>query len=69
MIIYYRVQFVTEWIKKNAVTFQIFGFNVEKFASQKASLGDDNLGNLPASVPVRLTGGVKVAVSDWVSLL
>ena len=53
---------MTERIQKNAVTFQIFGFNVEKFASEKASLVDDDLGNPPASVPVRLTGGFKVLV-------
>ena len=56
-------------IKKNAVTFQIFGFNVEKFASQKTSLGDDNLGNLPASLPLRLTCGVKVEVAGFLCLV
>ena len=59
---------MTGWIKKNnqnAVTFQILGFNVEKFASQKTSLVYDNLGNHPTSIPVRLTCGVKVVVDGF----
>ena len=54
---------MTEWSGKNnqnAVTFQIFGFNVEKFASQKTSLVYDTPGDPPTSIPLRLTCGVKV---------